>query len=318
VWQAGNLGHWTMTTEQWLLLGGGALVPLLLAAMIVNMVLLYRLSRESSQKAFLGIQSQLDQSIGQLRTYAEDVRSDYRRLDRMLRSPTEKGSLGEMSLESMLVDQLPKERYGIQKECLNGKKPDAHIKSLDGDIICIDSKFSLTNYAKMQETEDEKLREHYKKQFLRDMKHGLSEVASKYVCPGEGSAGFAFAYIRSEAVYYFLQTDTEGWEMLRDYIKQGVLTVSPITMSLAVELISRGIRDVKLNEDAKEVRGFLQVLAKRFYEIEEAWRVYAKHFGNLQAKELEIDRAYKQLRQFFNWITHDSQIKVDEQSDLPS
>src|SRR5207302_2020044 len=117
--------------------------------------------------------------------------------------------------------------------------------------------------------------------------------------------------IRSEAVYYLLHTDADGYEILRTYARRGVLAVSPITMSLAVELIARGIRDVTLNETAKEVRVFLQGLGTRFDTMDEDWRTYCMHFRHLSTKESDIDRRYKQLRQEFSKVMRDSQISRD-------
>ena len=85
------------------------------------------------------------------------------------------------------------------------------------------------------ESDDPQEKEKFKKQFLRDVKGHLDKIASDYVCPEKGSADFAFAFIPSEGVYWFLIN--ESFELLREYTKNGVQVVSPLTLSHKVELI---------------------------------------------------------------------------------
>ncbi len=243
----------------------------------------------------------LEEKIGTLGAHAQDIRNSYRSIEQMLRVPTERATLGELSLETILSDQLPPDMFGIRKMILDGKIPDAHIRSTVG-LICIDSKFPLDNYRRMVEIEDFKEKERFKNDFRKDVKSHLSKIAEDYVCPEKGSAEFAFVYIPSEAVYYFLVN--EEFEMLRDYTKRGVQVVSPLTLSSKVELIKAGVQAKKLSEEAESVRKDLNIISQRFSEIDELWRVfYSTHLRNAGEKAEELDRAYKKLRDEFDKIS---------------
>jgi DNA recombination protein RmuC len=222
----------------------------------------------------------------------------------MLRSPTGRASFGELSLEVLLTDQLPAGYFGIREKCFAGKIPDAHIKSTDG-LVCIDSKFPLDNFARMCIcVEGQKERETLLKQFLKDAERHLKKVADDYVQPEYGTAAFALVYIPSEAVYYVLAT--EGYDLLRQYIPLGVQVVSPLLLGHKLELLKLGIRALRLNENAQQVSVALQALARRFENIEEAWRVfYATHLRNLESKAGDIDEAYMQLHKEFHRIATD-------------
>ncbi len=242
----------------------------------------------------------LDEKVGRISDYARDIRDNYRSFEQMLRVPTERGGLGEIALETILSDQLPPDMFGIRRKVLEGKTPDAYIKSTVG-IICVDSKFPLDNYRKMVESEDVQEKEGFKKQFLKDVEGHLKKIASDYVCPEKGSAEFAFAYIPSEGVHWFLIT--EAFELLRNYVKQGVQTVSPLTLSHKVELIKAGVHARKLSEGAEKVKNEIVRLGHIFREIDEKWKVfYLSHLRNLGVKAQEIDIAYKKLRDEFNDI----------------
>jgi len=245
-------------------------------------------------------ESGLDEKIGRLATYAEDIRDDYRSLEQMLRVPIERASLGEIALEKILSDQLPPDMFGMRKTILDRKVPDAHIKSTVG-AICIDSKFPLDNYRKMMEAEDLKEKETLKKQFLRDVQGHLNKVADDYVCPQSGSAEFAFAFIPSESVYHFLVT--EAYDTLRRYTSRGVQAVSPLTLSHKIELIKAGVHARKLSEQAEQIRNDIARLSQRFAEIDKNWQIfYETHLRNAERKAQELDKAYQGLREEFDKI----------------
>jgi len=245
--------------------------------------------------------SGLNEKIGELTVQVREIKEMHKSIERMLRVPSERGAFGEIALEVLLSDQLPPEMFGIRKKILDGKIPDAYINSTAG-IICIDSKFPLENYRKMLEAEDLKEKENFKIKFLNDVRHHLEKIANDYICPDKGSAEFAFVYIPSEGVYWFLVN--YAFELLRDYAKRGVQVVSPLTLSHKIELIKAGVHAKKLSEEAEKIKNFIIKLSKYFEEIDKIWKVfYETHLRNLSGKAEELDRAYKKLREEFTKIT---------------
>ncbi len=282
---------------------------LLAVAIILLVILIFLVARGRSIKS-RDIESAvsstwtklgLEEKIGRIAVHAQDIRDSHRSIEQMLRVPTERAALGEISLETILSDQLPPDMFGIRKMVFNGKIPDAHIRSTVG-LICIDSKFPLENYRRMMEAEDFQVKEGFKNDFCRDVRNHLNKIAEDYICPEEGSAEFAFAYIPSEGVYYFLVN--EEFDMLRDFTKRGVQVVSPLTLSHKIELIKAGVHARKLSEKAEEVKKDLNIIARRFGEIDELWRVfYSTHLRNAEDRAEELDRAYKKLRDEFDRVS---------------
>ena len=286
------------------------LTQILLAVVVILLVVLIFLGLKGREAKSRDIENAvlstwaklgLEEKIGKVATHAQDIRDSYRSIEQMLRVPTERAALGEISLETILSDQLPPDMFGIRKMILDGKIPDAHIRSTVG-LICIDSKFPLENYRRMVENQDSREKEQFKNAFRKDVKSHLSKIAGDYICPEKGSAEFAFAYIPSEAVYYFLVN--EEFEMLRGYTKRGIQLVSPLTLSSKIELIKAGVHAKKLSEEAESVRRSLNVISQRFNEIDELWRVfYNTHLRNAGEKAEELDRAYKKLRDEFDRVS---------------
>jgi len=277
---------------------------LLLLGVLIFLVLRSRKVQPSDLKNVMSstwTELGLDQKIGAIESHANDIRQSYRSFEQMLRVPKERASFGELALETILADQLPPDMYGIREAVFDGKKPDAHIKSTGG-IVCIDSKFSLDNYAGMLATEDPAEKQRFKKDFIADVRRCLDKIAADYICPDKGSAEFAFAYIPSESVYYFLLN--EAYELLLHYGRSGVQVVSPLTLSAKIELIRAGIQAKKLSEKAEEVKNDLIVISRRFGEIDDKWRVFfGTHLKNATLQAEELDKSYKKLRDEFDRIS---------------
>ena len=252
----------------------------------------------------------LEQKIGEISTFAKDIQQNYRSLEQMLRVPTERGAFGEIALEKILADSLPSDMFGIRERIFNGKTPDAHIKSTAG-IICIDSKFPLDNFRKMIEATDTE-KEGFKKQFIKDVQGHLEKILEDYVHPEAGSAPFAFAFIPSESVYYFLATD--AYDMLMDYARKGVQAVSPLTFGHKIELIRAGVHAKKLSEEADRVMNEIIKLSNLFNDVDKAWKIfYETHLRQASRKADELDEAYKMLRAEFDRIKNFAEEKREEE-----
>ena len=289
------------------------IVVILLLALIAPVLLVYRRGKVESkdiEPAILKVwrESGLDQSVGQLTAYAKEIQKTHNSVEQMLRVPKERASLGELSLGTILSDQLPPDMFGMRERILDGKVPDAHIKSTVG-LICIDSKFPLDNYRAMVESQ-ESVQQDFKRQFLRDVRGHLNKISEDYVCPDKGSAEFAFAYIPSEGVSYFLLV--EAYDLLREYTKKGVQTVSPLTLSHKVELIKTGVHALKLSQEADKVRTDLLRLSRHFAEVDREWLIlYGTHLKNVRNKADDLNGAYGKLRDEFDQI---SRLAEDDQS----
>lgn len=247
------------------------------------------------------LKESLDKKMGEIGTYASDMRQSQASMEQMLKIPKERSSFGEISLETILSDQLPPEMFGIRKKIFDGKIPDAYIDSTVG-IICIDATFPLDNYINYLKEKENEEGEEYKKFFIKDVDNYLDKIAYDYVCPEIGSAEFAFAYIPSEGIYYFLIT--EAYELLRDYTKRGVQVVSPLTLSHKIELIKAGVHTKKLSENVEKIKNDIRKLGNRFQYIDSEWKkFYNTHLKNAIRKAEDIDYAYSNLRKDFENIS---------------
>jgi len=248
---------------------------------------------------YTALMNNLQSQVGKIEIFANDVRTDYQSLDKMLQVPQQRGALGEIALEKILSDQLPSTMFGIREKVI-GKNPDAHIMSISG-IICIDSKFPLDNYKMMIDATCNDDIKSCKKEFMKNIHDHLEKIRVDYIHPELGTTDFAFAFIPSESIYWFLIN--ECYDELDEWTRNGVIVTSPLTLSAKIALIKAGVHAKKLSEEAKDVLVKLGKLKVSFELTDAKWQTFFNtHLKNLTKKAAEVDAAYQKIRGEFDMI----------------
>jgi DNA recombination protein RmuC len=212
---------------------------------------------------------------------------DLARLEQALRPPKARGGFGELLLENLLRDRLPPSAFALQHGFQGGERVDAVVKV--GQLIPVDSKFPLDNFARMVETEDDTERQLYERAFARDVKGHIDAIAAKYIRPGEGTYDFAFMYVPVEAVYYELACGRTG-ALLQYAHEKRVFPVSPTTFVAYLQVIVLGMRGMQIEQHAHEVMGYVAALQKDFGRFKNDFDLVGRHLGNAQSKFAEADK----------------------------
>ncbi len=241
--------------------------------------------------------TKLDETNKQVVNFADQLQS----LQDILKNPKQRGVLGEYYLETLLKNVLPPELYQMQYPFKNGEIVDAVVfvgKKPEGKIIPIDSKFSLENYNRLTEAKDPAEKERLEKLFVGDLKQRIVET-SKYIRPEEETTDFAFMFIPHEAIYYDLLVNkvgavTEDTENLiqRAAGKYKVVIVSPTSFLAYLQTVLQGLRAMKIEESAKEIRKRVEELGKHLGNYE----TFMKKLGsNLGTTVNMYNNAYKEF-----------------------
>ncbi len=237
--------------------------------------------------------TKLDETNKQVMGVAEQLQG----LEDVLKNPKHRGILGEYFLENILKNILPPKNYQMQYEFKNGDIVDAVVFVKD-KIIPIDSKFSLENYNRILQEKDVTKREELEKQFRADLKNRIDETA-KYIKPGENTMDFAFMFIPAEGIYYDLLVNQVGTVKVntRDLIEYAfkerhVIIVSPTSFFAYLQTVLQGLRAMQIEESAKEIRKYVEMLQKHLLSYEE----YLKKLGNNLGTTVNMyNKAYKEF-----------------------
>ena len=209
-----------------------------------------------------------------------DISKDITSLQELLRAPKFRGQMGETLLENLLSQVLPKQHYLIQHRFKSGDAVDAAIR-LGERIVPVDAKFSLENFQRMIEAEDEQLKSSFRKKFLQDIKNRADEIAAKYILPAENTYDFALMYIPAENVYYeaVIKEDILSYSMAKK-----VIPVSPNTLYAYLQVICLGLKGMKIEENAKEILKSLGALGVEINKFKEDFAVLGMHISNAGVK----------------------------------
>ena len=221
--------------------------------------------------------SEVSESSKQVFTVAEQLQN----LEKVLKHQKQRGNLGEASLQLALENILPATAYKLQHQFDGGEVVDAVVITKDG-MIPIDAKFSLDNYRRLVDEEDEGRRAELERDFKNDLKKRIDETA-KYIRPKDGTLPFAFMYIPAEAIYYDLLVNEVGsvkvnTRSLIDYAykDKNVIIVSPTTFAAYLQSVLYGFRAFKIEESAKEIGKHVENLSRHL----NAYDSYFKKVGN--------------------------------------
>lgn len=226
-----------------------------------------------------------------------DVADELKTLQNVLQNPKQRGVFGEYYLQSVLDNLMAPGQFQMQYKFADGEIVDAVIFLEKGQILPIDSKFSLENYNRMIEATDKLERERLLQKVKADLKGRIDET-SKYIRPSENTMDFAFMFIPSESLYYDLLINNIGTGgSSRDLIEYAfrdkrVIIVSPTSFMAYVQTVMQGLRSLQIEEQAKDIRLRVGKLGQHIGKFED----YMQKLGNaLSTTVNHYNAAHKEL-----------------------
>ena len=226
-----------------------------------------------------------------------DVADELKTLQNVLQNPKQRGVFGEYYLQSVLENVLPPGQFTMQYKFDDGLIADAVIYLERGQILPVDSKFSLENYNRMIEATDKAERDRLLLKVKNDLKGRIDET-SKYIRPSDNTMDFAFMFIPSESLYYDLLINNVGTGgSSRDLIEYAfrdkkVIIVSPTSFMAYLQTVLQGLRSLKIEEQAKDIQVRVGKLGQHIGRFEE----YMGKLGNALGTTVNhYNAAHKEL-----------------------
>src|SRR3989344_7768573 len=214
-----------------------------------------------------------------------------RNMRELLAAPKTRGNFGELILEELLKQHMPSGSFKMQYKFKNGETVDAIIM-LDGNILCIDSKFPMENFRAILSAESEEDRIGFEKNFVRDVKKHIDDISKKYILPQEKTYDFALMYVPAEAVYYeIIRNDN-----IMEYAKgRRVFLISPQAMYHYIHVLAQALRGRRVNEMAQQVLTYFAAIKQETVKFGESLSVLSRHVTNAKNAMDSVNSGFLKL-----------------------
>jgi DNA recombination protein RmuC len=239
-------------------------------------------------------------------TVAEQAK-EFTALQDILRPPRPRGGVGEAMLEELLRQVLPPQAYATQHRFRSGMIVDAVVRA-GGKLVCIDSKFPLSNYQRLCEATDAAGRTAAEREFAADVDRHIRAIAGRYIVPDEETFDFAVMYVPAEGVYgEILRLSHRKMPLFEAAIEARVVPMSPLTMYGYLQTVLFGLKCLRIEATAHEVLDYCGRLQQDIERFADEYDVLGRHLGNAR---LRYEEGTKRLARFRESM--DRMIDLDE------
>ncbi len=205
-------------------------------------------------------------------------------LNKVLSDSRLRGKWGERVAEDILnlVGMVENVSYRKQTGLEGGHgRPDFTFILPDDRIINMDVKFPLDNFKKYLEAEDEPSREASKKQYLKDARTSIKNVATRdYIDPSNNTLDFMIVFIPHEQGYGFLMEHDPAF--MDDALKVKVIVCSPWSLYAFLAVIRQSVDNFNLARSADKILTLMGAFYKQWDNYKEAMDKIGKGIASLQ------------------------------------
>ncbi|MDR2976254.1 MAG: DNA recombination protein RmuC [Streptococcaceae bacterium] len=256
--------------------------------------------QKSISQSFEQVQIQLksvEQGLGQMRNLASDVGS----LSKVMSGVKTRGIIGELQLNQILEDIMPRSQYREQENIQGSNKVDFAVVlpgKTDNDevLLPIDSKFPLEDYQRLldaQENNDSAQVEQYRKELIKRIKEFAKDIAGKYILPPK-TTDFAIMFLPTEGLFLEVVNAEHGSfveQIRRDY---KINITGPTTMTAVLNSLQMGFKTLQIEKKSTEVFNLLINVKTEF----------GKYGAALEGIQKDLQKSNKDIDNLINTRTN--------------
>lgn len=235
-------------------------------------------------------------------------------LQEILNDKRSRGAFGEIQLQSLISNIMPKSHYALQHKFSNDKIVDCTLLLPEPTgKIAIDAKFPLESFKKMMDLDlAEGDRLSASKQFVKDIKKHINDIADKYILPPETSDG-AVMFIPAESV--FAEIHSHYPELVEYSYKKKVWLVSPTTLMAVLTTAAAVIKDEQTRKQVHIIKEHLIALSQDFMRFQNRMDSLSKHIGQVTKDVEQVNVSAKKISSRFGKI---ERVEINEDSTVKS
>lgn len=197
-------------------------------------------------------------------------------LQEVLTDKRSRGAFGEVQMAALISNVMPESSYSLQHTLSNGTRVDCmmFLPEPTGNVA-IDSKFPLDSFQKMMDNDaSEADRVAAERQFRKDIKKHIKDIASKYIIENETADG-AIMFIPAEAV--FAEIHAHQPQLVEEAQRARVWLVSPTTLMAVLTTARAVLKDSATRKQVHVIQEHLVHLGKDFDRFTTRMNNLSKH-----------------------------------------
>lgn len=195
-----------------------------------------------------------------------------------------RGAFGQMRMEAIIEDGLPRGSYQFQATLSNGKRPDCLVRLPGVPLpLAIDAKFPVEGFEALRTAQSPAEAQAASARIREAIGRHIDDIAGKYLIAGE-TQDMALMFVPAESVYAELHERLP--ELVQKAHRSRVVIVSPNMLMLAVQTMQAILKDVRMREQAGLIQREVGLLIEDVARLAERVRDLDKHF-TLAAKDVE-------------------------------
>lgn len=238
-------------------------------------------------------------TIDEAQKNIDKLSSDLISLQDILTDKSSRGIFGEIQLNQILYaifGEKNDEIYQIQYKLSNQRIADAILFAPEplGNIV-IDSKFPLENYDRLIKAEGLE-KEKYKKEFVRDFKKHIDDIASRYIVKDE-TAQQAFLFLPAEAIFAYINAYHP--DIIAYSQRKSVWIVSPTTLMSTLTTVQSILKNIEREKYAHIIQDELEKLGVEFARFHQRWLDLSRHLemvnGDMQKLHITGNKLHRQF-----------------------
>ncbi|MGA7371971.1 MAG: DNA recombination protein RmuC [Methyloceanibacter sp.] len=206
-----------------------------------------------------------------------DLSSNMVSLQEILANKQARGAFGQMRMEAIIQDGLPKGAFTFQATLSNGKRPDCllHMPNTKAGVV-IDAKFPLEGFEAFRVARAPEEKKEAARRVRIDVGRHVDAMAERYFLPGE-TQDTAILFVPSEAIYADLAEHFS--DLVQKAHRARIVICAPNMLMLAVQTMQAILKDVKMREQAHLIQREVTRLMDDMARLRERVLDLQRHFG---------------------------------------
>jgi DNA recombination protein RmuC len=198
-------------------------------------------------------------------------------LQEILANKQARGAFGQMRMEAIIQDGLPKGAFTFQATLSNGKRPDCllHMPNTKAGVV-IDAKFPLEGFEAFRVARGPEEKKEAARRVRIDVGRHVDAMAERYFLPGE-TQDTAILFVPSEAIYADLAEHFS--DLVQKAHRARIVICAPNMLMLAVQTMQAILKDVKMREQAHLIQREVSRLMEDMGRLRERVLDLQRHFG---------------------------------------